>query len=258
MEIPSASTNQIKRWRKLLMSKYRKRENLFLAEGERCVEQILQNGIIHVKEVVLVESASVSVPIQNSDTDIFSVSERELSEFTDTENPQGVVAVCEIPKESDPAALMSTSGRILAIDALQDPGNLGTVIRTASWFGINGLLIGKGTVDPFHPKVVRSTAGATGTIPYLSGDLESMIESFEEAGWPAILLDAGSDSKPVQSVKPGERSLLVVGNEAHGINPALFSEKRKCVRIDGDSGVVESLNAAVACSIAMFQLNHNR
>ena len=258
MEIPSASTNQIKRWRKLLMSKYRKRENLFLAEGERCVEQILQNGIIHVKEVVLVESASVSGQIQNSDTDIFSVSERELSEFTDTANPQGVVAVCEIPEESDPAALMSTSGTILAIDALQDPGNLGTVIRTASWFGINGLLIGRGTVDPFHPKVVRSTAGATGAIPHLSGDLESMIESFEEAGWPVQLLDAGADSKPIQSIKPGERTLLVVGNEANGINPNLFNEKRKRVRIDGDSGFVESLNAAVACSIAMFQLESYR
>ncbi|NBC27411.1 MAG: hypothetical protein GVY08_11150 [Bacteroidetes bacterium] len=258
MEISSASTNQIKRWRKLLMSKYRKRENLFLAEGERCVEQILQNGIIKVREVVQVRETAPKRFIHESGVQVYSVSERELSEITDTESPQGVVAICETPVEADPAALTSAGGTLLAIDALQDPGNLGTIIRTASWFGINGLLFGKGTVDPFHPKVVRSTAGATGAIPYLSGDLESIIEPFEEAGWQVQLLDAGADSKPIQSLKPAERTLLVVGNEANGIRPNLFDEKRKRVRIDGNSGVVESLNAAVACSIAMFQLENNR
>lgn len=137
-------------------------------------------------------------------------------------------------------------------DAIQDPGNLGTIIRTAAWFGVSGIVFGEGCVDPFHPKVVRSTAGATGTVSFLKGNLEPLFRDLESSGWHVYLLDGSARAREIRTVRPGKKSILIAGNEANGIRPELFCSNRSPVRIGGDSATVESLNAAVALGISLF------
>src|SRR6056297_1105347 len=237
MQIRPASNNQLKLWRKLQQTKYRKKEGLFLAEGERCVEQIVENGFLKVKSIILEKGYRAGFEFEGA---VFEVEPSEFENLSDTDTPQGILAVCEVPDESDDLH-QKKSGLIVAFDAVQDPGNVGTIIRTAAWFGAAGLLMGHGTADPLHPKVVRSTAGATGALDYVKGDI-------------AELMDGGSDSIKLQSIKPEKKSILVVGNEGNGISEELFISGRTSVRIPGDDSVVESLNAAIAMGIGMYGL----
>ncbi len=234
------------------MGKYRKREGLFLAEGVRCVEQILENGIVTVEELLLDKTAGDISFLKRFDVPVYELESEDFLSISDTENSQGIIAVCQIPFEANVDELVLSEGVIIATDAIQDPGNLGTMIRTASWFDASGIIFGTGTVDSFHPKVVRSTAGATGRLAYQSGDLSKMINEFEEHGWDIVLMDRGEGSINLKEVVPDRRTLIVVGNEGRGITGKLFTSTRKKVRIDGKSEAVESLNAAVATSIALY------
>ncbi len=225
-----------------------------MAEGERCVEQILQNGIVFVEELVVEEGYDPSRIILGAGCPISRLGKPDFEELSDTDNPQGVMAICRIPDEIPPEKLAARSGVIVATDAIQDPGNLGTMIRTAAWFGAVGLMYGTGTVDPWHPKVVRSTAGATGTIPWLSDDLEGLFMQLEADGWRVLMLDGGEGSVPLPDVSKQQKTVLVVGNEANGINPELMTSTRQRVKIEGTAGTVESLNAAIALGIAMYEM----
>lgn len=249
-----ASNNQIKEWKKLLRGKYRKQHGLFLAEGARCVEQIVENRFVEIREILTDSEEVVSqLPISN-DIPIFQLNSEQFLKISDTESPQGVIAVCEIPDETEPSALLKSEGIMIMLDAIQDPGNLGTMIRTASWFGASGVVLGEGCVDLFHPKVIRSTAGATNSIPYLKGDLNRLLDEFDSQGWETVLMDAGESSIPLQQYTSSGKKVLVIGNEGNGIQSALFKEGRKSITITGSTKNVESLNAAIALSIALFSL----
>lgn len=249
-----ASNNEIKLLRKLNRKKYREKEQRFIVEGERAVEQVVENGLVEVETVFVLEGKAVSD--QLSAISAF-VEEDVFSEVADTENPQGILAVCKMPKEITPEELAEESGIIVATDAIQDPGNLGTILRTAAWFGAKALIAGKGSVDVYHPKVVRSTAGATGSIPVITGELEEIFEELEKSGWEILLLDGGDESVNLGSVQPTPKTVLVVGNEGNGISEKLLNSRRKKIRIESAPGQekVESLNAAVALSIALWALS---
>ncbi|MEX0609743.1 MAG: RNA methyltransferase [Balneolaceae bacterium] len=246
-----ASNNEIKLLRKLSLRKYRNREELFLVEGERAVQQVLENGIVEVVTVFVKEEEAVSSQLSAVSV---ALEGEVFEEVADTDNPQGVLAMCRMPEEINPKNLTGESGIIVATDALQDPGNMGTILRTAAWFGVKAMVIGKGSVDVYHPKVVRSTAGATGIVPVILGELEEIFASLEKSGWEILLLDGGENSQSLADIQPAEKTLLVVGNEANGINDKLLSSGRKKVKIDsaGNGKAVESLNAAVAVSIALW------
>ena len=252
MDTKPASNNQIKQWKKLLMGKYRKKENRFLAEGFRCVEQIKQNGRITIEEFLLAENALNQLDEWQTDAPVYTLSNDDFISVSDTENPQGVIAVCNTPPEAELSEIgKKNSGLIAAFDAVQDPGNMGTMIRTASWFGISTLIFGTGCVDPFHPKVVRSTAGATGFIPYIKGNLSEIFVELETQNWTVNLLDGSESAIRLQETSFDDKSVIVVGNEGSGIQENLFTQNRKKIKIEGNPEIVESLNAAVAFSIAM-------
>lgn len=250
MNSKAASKNQLKSWKKLLAGKYRKKEGLFLAEGLRCVEQIVENGIVEVKEL-LIEDGFDGGHILNAGIPVFTLNKSDFSDVSDTETPQGVIAVCTIPDEADLNSLANTTGVITAYDAIQDPGNLGTMIRTSAWFGAKGIISGAGTADIFNPKTVRSTAGATGVLPFITGRLDQLLKNFENAGWTVYLMDGGTESENIQKISPAGKSIIVIGNEGSGISGSLFTAGRKKVKIEGEQQFVESLNASVACGIAL-------
>lgn len=250
-----ASNNEIKLLRKLNRKKYREKEQRFVVEGERAVEQVVENGLIEVETVFIGERFKVQ-EARFKGVELCMIEEDVFAEVADTENPQGILAVCKMPEEIQLEKLAGASGIIIATDAIQDPGNMGTILRTAAWFGAKALIAGKGSVDVYHPKVVRSTAGATGSIPVLTGDLEDIFEELESSGWEILLLDGGDEAETLSSVQPEEKTILVVGNEGNGINEKLLNSGRKKVKIESASGQekVESLNAAVAVSIALWKL----
>lgn len=233
------------------MTKYRRKEGLFIAEGERCVEQIVINGFVEVEALVVQKGFQPGFKVTDT---VFEVNPNDFETLSDTDSPQGVLAVCKIPTETSLEQLTGASGVIVAVDAVQDPGNVGTIIRTAAWFGASGILFGEGTADPFHPKVVRSTAGATGSLPYLKGDLGRLLVEFEKHDWQSYLMDGGEGSVPIKTEEPANRSILVIGNEGNGISQKLFAGQRKRVRISGDDSSVESLNAAIAMGIGMYHM----
>lgn len=254
MTIEPASKNRIKTWRKLQQSKYRKKNGQFIAEGLRCVNQIIENRIIDIDCVIVDESSVDLTDLSMGSEKMYSVSSEDFISIADTDNPQGVAAICNMPSEADIQAIISSNGFLVAFDAIQDPGNMGTMIRTVSWFGVSGLIFGNGCVDQFHPKVVRSTAGATGILPFISANLEDTFSALEDDSYQILLLDGSEKSVSLKSKTHQQKTVLVVGNEGNGINKSHFKPNRTAVRIDGTNDYLESLNAAVALSIGLFQL----
>ncbi|MEX0594457.1 MAG: RNA methyltransferase [Balneolaceae bacterium] len=246
------SARQIARWRTLSRRKGREREGLFLIEGERAVRQVISNGRLKVESVLQEEGTDLSIPGTER---VVRLDRETFRSISCAETPQGIMAVATIPAEAEVERVRHSRGILLALDAIQDPGNLGTLLRTALWFGVEGVLIGKGTVDVWNPKVVRSTAGATGALPWISGELETLIEELETAGWETALLDIGENSKDLSTFSTSPRQILVVGNEGNGIRENLRQPHRPLVRIDGDSDRVESLNVAIAGGIALYSLS---
>ncbi|SMO66487.1 TrmH family RNA methyltransferase [Fodinibius sediminis] len=256
-----ASNRQLTLLRKLGRKKYRHRERLFLIEGDRAVRQILKNKVVGIEALFFDDEQDYSAQeywkalIETHESALLD--NRHFAEISDTKHPQGVLALCRMPGETSVEKMgQGRRGIIVVLDAIQDPGNLGTIIRTASWFGAAGIVSGKGTVDLFHPKVVRSTAGATGVLPHLNGELPMVLADFEKMGWNILLLDKSEASVPLATVGRPEKTILVVGNEAHGIDPQLLGEKRVQVEIPPAEvqPKVESLNAAIAASIALYSL----
>lgn len=235
------------------MGKYRKKEGLFLAEGERCVEQILKDNVVDVVAVIIDEDFEPGSEILNYREMLVSVSREDFLSISDTETPQGVIAVCKIPDEANVEDFRSKKGVIVAMDAVQDPGNVGTIIRTASWFVAAGIVFGEGTADPFHPKVVRSTAGSTGALPYMKGSLVDLLPAFKKNGWKIYLMEGSENAEDLNIVSVAEKSIMVIGNEGGGISDALYTGDRTKVRIPGNHQNVESLNAAIALGIGLYQ-----
>ena len=251
----NASNNQIKLLRKLGQKKYREKEGLFIVEGERAVEQVLENSVIKVGDVFLEEEKAKSY--QLTADSFYTLDSKIMNEVTDTENSQGILAICEIPSEISIQELSKKEGLIIATDRIQDPGNLGTIVRTSAWFGATAILVGKGSVDLFNPKVVRSTAGATGMLAYKNSELSKDLEAMENAGWQVLMLDGNAGAEPIKNIELSEKTILMVGNEANGIEKKFFGPNRKRVMIPSveNNRSVESLNAAIALSIALYQLN---
>lgn len=245
------SGRQISRWRTLSRRKGREREGLFLIEGERAVRQVLSNGVLQVESVLLEEGVNIPMPHARR---VVELDKQTFHSISCAETPQGIMAVASIPAMATMDEIRKGRGLILATDALQDPGNLGTLLRTALWFGVKGVLLGKGTVDLWNPKVVRSTAGATGMLSWHTGELNDLLIDLEAAGWDCALLDIGEQSVPLPSFSSSSRQILVVGNEGNGIREELIRPNRTSIRIDGQSEGVESLNAAIATGIALFSL----
>lgn len=257
MKLSPASNTRLTLLRKLYRKKYRQKEQLFIIEGERAVLQVIKNGLIRVDSLYFDEKSNFfdepDWEAAIAQVESFNIESTTFREIADTDNPQGVLALCEVPPESMVQDLAGAQGIIVATDGLQDPGNMGTIIRTASWFGAKGILAGKGSVDLFNPKVVRSTAGATGSLPYLNADLDADLPLFEQQGWKVVLLDAGPGARELRSAEKTGKTILVVGNEANGIRSSLADGRIK-TRISSpvSSPRVESLNASIALSIALY------
>jgi TrmH family RNA methyltransferase len=262
-DLRTLSNAKQKLLRKLQRRKYRQKNQAFIVEGSRAVEQVLNNGQLSVQWLLFDQDRRLwEEPVWQTkigSEDCYQIDRGSFVELADTEHPQGVLAVCGIPEAPSLELLLTDANtrRLVVLDELQDPGNLGTIIRSAVWFGVDALILGKGTVDPWNSKVVRSTAGATGAIPLLQLDLEELPNTPGIENWQCWRMEAAENSKSLKMLKMPERILLVVGNEGNGIRhlPDLPQQDSVVIQPGTPQSEVESLNAGVATSIALFAIS---
>ncbi|MCC5934128.1 MAG: RNA methyltransferase [Balneolales bacterium] len=261
----------LKKYRSLHQKKFRSKYRLFIAEGDRTVRQFLHRTQPGIESLLISPEYEAEPQLLKlcgmKGISVFSCTAGEFAELSDTKQPQGILAVCKQADFGEFDEKQLQGGSVyLALDDLRDPGNLGTIYRTAAWFGISGLLLGKGCADLYNPKVTRSTAGATGSLPAWETDLSAMLEKLSTNGCQILLLDLSKDARTLQEVA-AEQALqkkesrpplvLVTGNEAHGISPELRG-RYPAVYIPGMDGDVESLNAATSTAIALYALSRMR
>jgi TrmH family RNA methyltransferase len=245
--------SRIKYYSSLKQKKYREKENKFLIEGIHLLEECLKSDY-HIETVFICENLLKSRNdliyglIAEKKIPVVHIKNKDFIKLSDTDNPQGIMAVVE--KKSAGKIDYSSSKLIVALDGISDPGNLGTIIRTCHWFGVQKLLLSTGSVDLYNPKVVRSTQGSLFHVIVLEKiDLTDELRKLSELGFNVIFLDVNADNElenmPVQGT-----NALVFGNESEGISNKLLNSSYRRFKIKGYSDC-ESLNLAVSCGIAL-------
>ena len=219
----------------------RYKTSLFVAEGQRIVEDAVAANAV---EYIFVS--------QNYDGTVYDlptyrVSDKMFKDLSDTETTQGILAVCRMGVYNIEEITCDT---LLVSDGVSDPGNLGTLIRTAECSGVGGVVLLKGTVDPYSPKVVRSTMGSIFRVPLYFAQVQDIEQALKEYSVVATVLDG---SKDLYDVDFPEKVAVVVGNEAHGVSKEVadLSQIRVLIPMCGQS---ESLNASVAGSVVMYEI----
>ncbi len=248
--------NQLKKLSSLSEAKYRKRHNLFLAEGVHVVKELLKSNweaellVITHKAAESGELASIleAASLKSIPTEI--IARKDFSKIATTETPQEILAVAKLP----PSRLgkFSSQKRILIADGVSDPGNLGTMIRSAAAFGFGGIVTTPGAADIFSPKAVRATQGALFQLVTANhiGAMEIVEELKATHKFYALAADGNIE---LHEARIMDKLALVVGAEIAGVGPEFLEAAIQILRIP-ISGGIESLNAAVAAGIAMYEL----
>lgn len=246
--IESVKNPKVKQWKKLLGKKEREKTGRYLVEGFHLVEEALKEEQT-VLEVIVSQDAQMPASFRLEGAEVIYVTDDIMKAISDTETPQGIVAVCE-HKKLDLAGI--TLGRVLLIDAVQDPGNIGTMIRTADAAGMDAVILGSGCADLYNPKVIRSTQGSLFHLPVLRAELSEVIPHLQERGIP-VFGTALEGAVPFEEADKGSQFALLLGNEGQGVSAELLAmtDRNLYIPIYGRS---ESLNVAIAAGILMYQL----
>ncbi len=244
--IESVNNPKVKQWKKLLTKKERDLTGTFLVEGFHLVEEALKQGG-QILEIIVSDKVGLPPRWDAGSIPVTLVTEEISNSLSDTEAPQGIYAVC---RQLDTAA--PNAKTCLLIDAVQDPGNLGTMIRTADAAGIDAVIVGKGSVDIFNSKVLRSAQGSHFHLPIIRGDLQEWIDQLKAKNIP-VYGTALEGAVEYTDISTGESFALIVGNEGSGVNKVLLSSTNANLYIP-IYGKSESLNVAVATGILLYFL----
>ena len=245
------SKNQLKLVRSLELKKNRKKEGLFVAEGPKVVGDLLRAGFVP-HSIFMVQGSGFMVQgsgarVQGSS---FLVTDDELRKLSFLQHPQEVLALFEIPS---PGSLPFREGLVvgsplaLALDGIQDPGNLGTIIRIADWFGITTIYCSEDTADCYNPKVVQATMGSLAHINIVYTNLEALLQSVHCPIYGTLL-----DGQNIYQQQLSNEGIIVMGNEGNGISPAirqLVTHKLLIPNYNTAGETAESLNVAIATAI---------
>ena len=235
----SLSKNHLKLITSLSQKKYRHKYKLFVVEGVKVVQEFLNSS--YELEILFSTESSFSY-LDN----FIEVSEQELKKISSLKTPNKVVALFKIPVEKN----SNSSGLIVALDAINDPGNLGTIIRLCDWFGVDKLLCSKETVDCYNTKVVQSSMGSLTRVAISYIDLKEYLLS---VSIPIFIADMDGDN--IYEMKPPASAVLVMGNEANGISNSIKQIVSTKITIPryGNSQLTESLNVATATAILLSE-----
>lgn len=259
MELTGLQNPMVKAAAELKQKKYRQQQGLFLAEGLRTVEEAVRYGAVQSIFYTAIEDDRTRAVLEEAaakQIKLVCVSDKVLKKIADTETPQGIIAVCE--RRSKRLDDFLASGKmLLVLDRVTDPGNIGTMLRTADAAGVGGLLLLQGCADIYAPKTVRASMGSLFHLPVLSGlSEELLVQAARKAGYELLVTCLDGADNLYKADLQG-RLAFVMGNEANGVSPALLAAADKRVFIPMQ-GRAESLNVAMAAGIVMFEALRQR
>lgn len=239
MEITSLTNAKIKQWSKYKEKKYREQDHMFLIEGEHLIQEAMQAGII---EGIIVEQGKSHVFTAYP---TYEVTKDILKKLSDRVSGTWIMAVCHYP-------IYETIGRkVIVLDDVQDPGNVGTMIRTAFSFGYESVVLSNHGVDLYNEKLIRSTQGALFHLPIIRGDIVEILHRLKQQGM-VIYATTLQNATPLRQIHTRDTDIaLVFGNEGVGVSSQVLdlSDYRVCIEMQA----FESLNVAIAAAICMYE-----
>jgi len=257
--IESLNSPHVGRVKALISSrgaKERANTGTFVAEGIQCIREALNSNTGPQLQTIYITNSALekySDVINQSTSEILSISDEVARAMSDTVTPQGIIAVCTIPQPELPLITPTTPRKFIYLSEIQDPGNAGTIIRSADAFGFDAVLISPNSVDIYAPKVVRSTVGSLWHIPVFQN-----VSLTEIVNWDSQLIALDASAKiHISQVRTDRSVVAIFGNEARGLNTAQDISDSKNLIIPVKipmPGSAESLNLSAAASIVMYQL----
>ncbi|TXD62406.1 RNA methyltransferase [Polaribacter sp. IC066] len=241
----SISKNQLKIITSLSQKKYRQKHNLFIAEGKKVVDELLNSSFV-IDTLFATEDFITNI----SSDRIVWVSEKELQKISNLKTPNKVLGIFKIPDERLP----EKSGFTVALDAVNDPGNLGTIIRLCDWFGVRQLICSKDTVDCYNQKVVQASMGSLKRVSIKYVALEAYLQETE---LPTFIADM--EGTNVYKTQLPKEAILIIGNEANGISNGVKAIVKNKISIPrfGETQETESLNVATATAILLSEFKRS-
>ncbi len=241
------SKNNIKYVNSLRIKKFRNQDGLFIAEGERLIDELLSSSLI-IKAIY--HTSDWNHQRDKLNEEIFQITIEEMKKISGLSTPSNVFALVEIPEFNISYKDLNKS-LTLALDDIQDPGNLGTIIRLADWFGIDTVLCSNETVDAFSPKVIQSCMGAISRVKVIYCDLEDTLKELS-VKYNLPVYGTFMEGEDIYKVTLSQKGVIVMGNEGNGISPKIekiVSQKIHIPTFANNRTAVESLNVAMATAI---------
>jgi len=247
IRIESSSNSIYKNTKKLFEKNGRKKSSCFIIEGERIVRDAYKNGA-QFEYIILNEKREL--PAELNEVKTYVITEKLFNDLKETVNSQGILAVVRCPENDFDAVDLSEGGCFLYLDSVMDPGNMGTILRSADAFGINGVILSKGCVDVYNPKVIRSTMSGIFNVN-LFFDNGKYLEKFKNNGYK-IIGTFPEGEKTSSGFEYTDKCVIVMGNEANGISREIENLCDAKLTIPMTGGA-ESLNVSVACGIILYE-----
>jgi RNA methyltransferase, TrmH family len=238
------SKNEIKFIRSLHQKKFRTESNRFFIEGKKLLEEALLHHPSIIEQVFATKEVITELGLPFS-IQVEEISNKELEQISALKHPQGLLAVCRAETVSNPII----AKRILVLDGVQDPGNMGTILRTAAWFGMDEVICSRDTVEIFNPKVVQATMGAIFHLPISYTDLAEFLSCSQLPIYGAVM-----NGENVYSTTIPNEFILILGNEGNGIRPEIEAMIQHPITIP-KLGKGESLNVGVAAAVLLSEFS---
>ena len=249
LEIESKNNNLFKEIKKLKEKKHRIKSNKYLIEGLRFVEEAIKSKV-SIDSIIFTESFKEKNPDLflkiNENIKLIQMNEALLKQLCSTENPQGIVGVINMQNKE-----LKSGELVVLVDKVQDPGNMGTIIRTAHAAGAAGIVMTKGTVDIYNDKTLRSTMGSIFYIPIVEDNSLDFVKSLKKEGYKLVVSSLQGKNNFFEENLQG-KVMIAVGNEGNGVSEEVYDIADIKVKIPMP-GEAESLNVAVATSIMIYE-----
>ena len=257
----SLSNRQLKYLASLSQKKYRQQHQQVIIEGVRLCEEALRSDWVLREAYVTSDFFTHSVQSRlkrlagEKHLTLQEISPEEMERITDTRSPQSIAILADLPEQKQFIPDRDRHPQILMLDRVSDPGNLGTLCRSADWFGVRHILFGPGSVEWSNPKVLRSSMGSVFRIQLVEiADWTATMSELEDSGY--VLLGAGMAGKEAKTVSQSLQNqpwALLLGNEAHGLSEELTPSLDEIMTIPGN-GPADSLNVAMAGTVLLYEL----
>ncbi|MCB0283287.1 MAG: RNA methyltransferase [Calditrichaeota bacterium] len=250
---PLLSQNRLKFFQKLNQKKYRDREGLYIISGLRALQGAVSADNPEIETIIVAESRQSllgQLNLRNSSIPVQLISEKDFAVLSDEKTPQGICAILRKPETVFKQQNIKEK-LLFYFDRINDPGNLGTVIRSAAWFGIKSILLSPESADPFQPKAVRSSAGSITSMNIYENVQKSDLMHLKKTGYRVYATNSDEGTN-LDNLKSTDSAIIMMGSEAHGLDQNIFELADHRISI-ARLGNGESLNLAIAASIIMFQ-----